>query len=506
MLGGPRLIKPLAVAAVALLYAGIAAIGIEGGNDGRAGLASSRPGSRPEAGSIGSAGAGGEGESPVGTAGGGGTEGSTRGAAGRGAGGSGGSGDSSAAGPAAGAAPAAGPAPAKGEPLAIGIRIASRSSMQAIATAFGTRGISGGDPRGYAETLVEYLNSKGGVAGHPVTAEYREVDIAGLVANPDASDQQDCDHFTQDRKVFAVLTSIPAGTPLAPCLASRGVPLVLNSPEEFDVHDLGNLHGMLSMPSIPSLNRQAPALVDALADQGFYRDAKVGLIYYDKPTFSRAVRESVKPALAAHGVKLADEVAMSSYTSSEQYSSAVLRFKAAGIDRVQFVDVSGLIALQFMQYAESQQYRPRYGLSSANSLSAIRTGVSSNQLKGAIGIGWMPSLDTDEHPGFSATAKECLDALHAAGRRTDDPVAVAMALWTCEVLWFFRAAMEHAPEATAAGFVAGLEALGDSYVPADTYAVQVGRGRYDGPAAVRRLAFRSSCSCFRYTSAPYPIH
>ncbi|MCY0725891.1 hypothetical protein OVW19_29555, partial [Klebsiella pneumoniae] len=85
---------------------------------------------------------------------------------------------------------------------------------------------------------------------------------------------------------------------------------------------------------------------------------------------------------------------------------------------------------QFMQYAEAQQFRPRYGLSSANSLSAIQTGVSPNQLRGAIGVGWTPSLDAAEHPGYSTTAQACLDALRADGRRTDDKVALALALWT----------------------------------------------------------------------------
>jgi ABC-type branched-subunit amino acid transport system substrate-binding protein len=383
------------------------------------------------------------------------------------------------------------------------MRIGSAASTQAMATALGARGVGGADQRGYAESLVAYLNANGGIAGRPVEAVYREVDITGLVANPDSSDQADCEHFT-DAGVFAVLSPLPLGAVLGPCLGSRGIPLVVASPEEFSSHDLGDLQGMFSMPMTPTLHRQAEIIIGALDSQGFYDGARVGLVWYDKPASRSAVEEAFRPAFAARGIDV-EEFVMSSYTSSEQYSSAVLRFKARGITHVQFVDVSGLVALQFMQYAETQQYRPRYGLSSANSLSAVQSAVSPQQLRGAIGVGWMPSLDTAEHPGFSTTATECLDALRADGRRTGDRVAVALALWTCETLWFFRAALERAPEHTVGGFVAGLASLGDGYVPADTFAVRVGPGRYDGPAAVRPLAYDDGCSCFRYTGDPYGV-
>lgn len=376
--------------------------------------------------------------------------------------------------------------------------------MAAMGAALGTRGVSGGDPRGYAESLIGAVNETGGIAGRQVEADILEIDIAGLVANPDASDQADCEHFT-DADVFAVVTPIPIGAPLSPCLASRGIPLILVSPEEFNANDLAELGGMFSMPSTVNLHRQAPVIIDALLRQGFYEGAKVGLLWYDNPTFREAVEQSFLPTFKARGIELTDEVAMSSYTSSEQFSSAVLRFKARGVDHVQFVDVSGLLALQFMQYAESQQYRPTYGLSSANSLSAIRGGVSPNQLEGAMGVGWMPSLDVSDHPGFSATAARCLAVLDKDGRDTSDVVARAMALWTCEAIMFFQAAMERAPEHTAAGYIAGLQAIGTDYVPADSFATTVGPNRYDGPAAVRNLAYDTECACFAYTSDTYAV-
>jgi ABC-type branched-subunit amino acid transport system substrate-binding protein len=504
--------RPLAIAVAVVFYAGLATIAAEGafddgsgttqlGTAGAPGLATTGGGTDTAAGPVPAGAGGGTGTGATGatrpggppatgaapTAGGGANPGATPGA------------------PAGGGhAPAGGGRVVPTEPLRIGLRIGSQASTSAMAAALGARGVSGGNQRGYAEALVAHLNATGGIDGRTVEAVYREVDIAGLVANSDASDQADCEHFT-DAEVSAVLSPLPLGAPLGPCLASRGIPLVVASPEEFNDNDLARLGGMMSLPATPSLHRQADIIIGSLAQQGFYDGATVGLVWYDKPTFREAIEEAFRPAFAAHGVTVAEEVVMSSYTSSEQFSSAVLRFKARGITHVQFVDVSGLLALQFMQYAETQQYRPRYGLSSANSLSAVQTAVSPNQLRGAIGVGWMPSLDTSEHPGFSATAQGCLDALRADGQRTGDRVAVALALWTCETLSFFRAAMELAPEHSAAGFVAGLAAIGDGYVPADTFAVRVGPGRYDGPAAVRPLAYDDGCSCFRYTGEPYGV-
>lgn len=391
------------------------------------------------------------------------------------------------------------------DPITIGWRIADRATAQAMGAALGARGVSGGDPRGYAEALTDHVNANGGIAGRRVIPEYFEVDLTGLVANPDASDQRSCERFTEDTRVFAVLSPIPSGQPLPGCLASRGVPLILQSPEEFDQQDLKDNAGFFYLPGLPNMTRQQPVIVNALAAQKFYDGARLGIIWYDKPAFRRTVEQSLKPALAARGVKVVDEVSMSSYTSSEQYSSAVLRFKANNVTHIQIVDVSGLMAIQFMQHAESQAFRPRYGLSSANSLGAVAAATSPNQLRRAIGVGWMPSLDVPaaRDPGATSAGKQCLDIMRAAGKQMSDRVAESLAIWSCETMFFFKAVMERAPEHTPGGLRAAVDGLGTSYVPASTFATRFGPDRYDGPSAARHLAYDDSCSCFTYTA---PLH
>ena len=393
------------------------------------------------------------------------------------------------------------------DPITVGWRIADRATAQAMAAALGTRGVSGGDPRGYAEALTAHVNANGGIAGRKIVPEYFEVDLTGLVANPDASDQRSCERFTEDTRVFTVLSPIPSGQPLPGCLASRGVPLILQSPEEFDQQDLKDNAGFFYLPGLPNMSRQQGVIVNALAAQNFYDGARLGIIWFDKPAFRRTVEQWLKPALAAKGVKVVDEISMSSYTSSEQYSSAVLRMKANNVTHVQIVDVSGLMAIQFMQHAESQAFRPRYGLSSANSLGAVAASASPNQLRRSIGVGWMPSLDVPaaRDPGPTPAGKQCLDILRAAGKQMSDRVAESLAIWSCETIFFFKAAMERAPEHTPAGLRAAVNGLGTSYVPASTFATRFGPDRYDGPSGARHLAYDDACSCFTYTAPLYDI-
>ena len=69
----------------------------------------------------------------------------------------------------------------------------------------------------------------------------------------------------------------------------------------------------------------------------------------------------------------------------------------------------------------------------------------------------------------------------------------------CEALFFLKRAIEAAPELSAAGVRAGVEAMGDGYVPASAFATHFGPGRHDGVAAVRDMAFNKDCSCWQYT-------
>jgi ABC-type branched-subunit amino acid transport system substrate-binding protein len=314
----------------------------------------------------------------------------------------------------------------RGGTLTIGVRHADEASAAAIGAALGARNVSSGDTRGYAEAIIASINAHGGVAGRQLAAEYEAVNLVGLVANASAADQASCTHFTEDVKVFAVTTAIPSGADLSTCLAQHKTPLVESSVDEYDQKNMDDIAGWFYLTNIPNLTRAVRIIVDGLYAQGYYgTGAKIGVLHYTAyPVYERAYAE-LKAALARHGLQVTADEGMSSYTSSEQYQAAVLRMKAKNITHVQFIDVSGLMAIQFMQHAESQLFRPRYGLSSGNSLGALRNSAPSAQLERSLAISWMPSLDVDEahDPGGRPGATECLRIIRAAGLVMNDRVA-----------------------------------------------------------------------------------
>ena len=53
------------------------------------------------------------------------------------------------------------------------------------------------------------------------------------------------------------------------------------------------------------------------------------------------------------------------YAIASEFQSAVLKFKAAGVDHVMVTPDNGDAAIFFTQVAESQGYRPRYAMTTA---------------------------------------------------------------------------------------------------------------------------------------------
>lgn len=126
---------------------------------------------------------------------------------------------------------------------------------------------------------------------------------------------------------------------------------------------------------------------------------KIGLVTPDNARFRRASAQ-LDAALARYGRRL-DEVAyvkdpqQESELSQESAdtSSAVLNFRSHGITNVMFLDPSGVSELMFMNNAESQHYRPRYGFGQSEAAALRSTGVPAAQFVNSVTVGWFPRLD-----------------------------------------------------------------------------------------------------------------
>ncbi len=269
-----------------------------------------------------------------------------------------------------------------------------------------------------------------------------------------------------------------------------------------------------------NLTRRAKVYADGLIAQKFFsRNSKIGLLTFDTAAVHRAVDGALKPTLRAHRYKL-DAEHYFRYPESQaelgqeaaSFSNVVLRFKAAGIDRVMIMDLTGGgVMIFFGRNAQAQDYHPRYGLESSSfpQFQIDSDGVDPSQLRGAVGVGWTPLSDIGNRPytPWGPGEPRCRKIMEEGGAEfgTNDN-ARGIGMLTCDSFFFIRAATEAGlPSITGETFVAGAESLADSFPTATTPAVRFGPGRHDGLAAVRNLAFFESCTCFKYTSGLRPV-
>ncbi len=189
-------------------------------------------------------------------------------------------------------------------------------------------------------------------------------------------------------------------------------------------------------------------------------------------------------------------------------SSAVLKLRSDGVTHVIVFDERGLLTLFFMQNAEAQGYRPRYGLNSQNGPQALMdgSGLPKRQLVGSKGIGWIPSLDLQAAqnprtgPYSNDARRRCYDLLTSKGQSFSDANAESLAMAICTELWLMRDAIKASGNVlNRAGFMDGVAKLGSSFQSTGGFANRFSATQHDGGAAVRHYGFDEGCGCMKYT-------
>ena len=417
------------------------------------------------------------------------------------------------------ARPVAGAPTAAGEPVAApssdGVRTGRGIDADSIAIgiqynteinygAFGASSASSGDQRAMTQAIIDHLNGAGGIAGHRIEPVFHATDVTtGTFAQ---HNQEACADLAEDHEVFAVLGTTN-GLDEPACLAQHDT-IYLTHKRTFQDQAMLDAHpSHFFMPARMSATRWGAVLVDGLAAEGYFEGATLGILRYDTPQFERLMETVVRPRLAAHDVAITEEVAITNATTTAvlgniaaELSNAVLRFRAAGVDHVLFIEAGGVIPFLFFPEAESQGYRPVYGLHSAN-LPQFHEPDQPEQLRRSVGIGWMPAEDVnfENDPGDVPRTAECVAILSAAGFEYADRIGFSAALGYCDLLLFLETVLESTSDWSSGGFRAAVERLGTSHRSAHTFATSFGPGRHDGPAVVRTLRWVDDCSCFRYT-------
>jgi hypothetical protein len=187
-----------------------------------------------------------------------------------------------------------------------------------------------------------------------------------------------------------------------------------------------------------------------------------------------------------------------------QIDNAVLSFRASGVTHVILWDDNGVETLFFMQQADSQNYRPRYGVNSGNNLQTVEKVVSSNQIRGAIGIGWVPLMDIAA--AKSPTSKYANSARRACYKLMRDKGAAGgsgfnetSAMMYCATVWALQNRWKAMAQPLVAGLIASFENFGSGFVDPQVPATYLSRTRHDGAAAVYDYRYDAQCGCMNYS-------
>lgn len=386
--------------------------------------------------------------------------------------------------------------------------------------AVGASGLEQGDEREILRVVVEEVNRTGGVAGREVVPVIYEVE-ENSAQTWEQQYQAACSYWTEDKRVFVahVGTNFTRDS-IRACLNDRGVPIWRGGfHTNADAAVYKRFPLLVEVPAM-SLGRVSRTLAEDLVEQSFFTPAggvgqmRLGLVRYESSYYDRATEQALKPALARHGIEIAEEVEVNEpnavsdvSTISGQLSNAILRFRSRGVTHVLFLEETSLLTALFMRQAEPQEYRPRYGVHSLQGGQAgLVPNVPARQLHGAIGIGYAPVFDVPVQDAPTTPGQQkCIKLMEREGIELPSQFGRYLAMETCDLFFSLQAAGRGAGEPLSAeGLIAGLHALGDSYSSAVALRTSFAKQRHDGAAAYRRVAFFPNCTCFKYTSRLLP--
>lgn len=376
--------------------------------------------------------------------------------------------------------------------------------------------IDPGDEIADANAIVADLNRRGGIFGRQVVLIDKDDHSADVVANPAAAGQSDCLYFTQDHPVIDVVNTDAAldSDTFRSCFAHAHMPLVSLTTSPFDDQSTQSLAPYFYNALSVSWSRLTPVLMTRLQAQNYFSGwntvtgspvnagkTKVGVLYGNDPS---SIRDG--GALLAALQKAGYATDYFEYTNAEQDAqSAVLRFEQDAVTHVIGIDSAQFF---FMTAARSQHYLPRYGITTYNGPQALlQANGDPAQLAGAVGLGWYPSLDTDQahDPGPGPGTKECLQALAAGGQTFTGRFAEAFGLAVCDGIHLAAFGAQAGGGLSPAAVRAGIVRLGAHFPAGGPFASGLSSTNFGLPGTGRDLVWDSNCSCFTYRGPTYNI-
>jgi ABC-type branched-subunit amino acid transport system substrate-binding protein len=363
------------------------------------------------------------------------------------------------------------------------------------------------DQAALLRNAIARVNKNGGLNGHPIQA-FIEAVSATSQESYDQQYQNLCQKYTRDDKVVAAgMVGIGANTNMDACMNKAKTLFLTGSNTLHDAVDYARTPYVVS-PMEVSSSVLAKTLAQLIVSRGFEKSGgKVGILTYDIPEYDRAVDQQLKPILAAAGIGLirytipppASTAAIGDSVSVVQ--SAELKMASQGVKTVTFL-CAGCAAF-FIQSANSQNYYPRYVLSSMDSPGAADGSTYEKALRSSVSVGWEPNADygstTPPAPvPHSSTYDECLKIQKPVITSSAD---IPIAMITCdEVLDFYYAARANPVEPiTSVSLRDGMLKLGTSHPSALSFATDLTPQKHAGARQYRLMTWNDRCACPAYS-------
>ena len=360
------------------------------------------------------------------------------------------------------------------------------------------------------EGLVAAWNKRGGLAGRRIVPTY--VELRSSSTNLPADLQAACTTFTQDEHVPVVLSA--TGTfsdAFAQCMSKAHTPVLAGDYALGDAASLAAAPTLFAPATLTTDHRVLP-LLRRYASRG----DKLGVVVESCPYNLRTLDRTLLPEARRLGLTVTDTEKARCFQGindlagqASDMQGAVLRFVSKGVSKVLFVSGGneGNLMLLFATAAESQSYHPRYALTSAVAPVIQEPNTPAGQLANAVGLGWLPSLDTTDTITTDATRRCTQDIRQGANVTPASGADRYFAYSTCDLFGMYDAVLRLTRGATDAGTVrTAVRSLGGTFQGAAVFGGATDfSGRQDGPAQARTFAWAGACSCFRYTGPSFAL-
>jgi hypothetical protein len=386
------------------------------------------------------------------------------------------------------------------------VGVATQQTIGEVGRIIGNDALDYGDQAAQWRAVFAYVNKRGGLFGRKLVPVYYDNDLSQTQATNSAAA---CAKWTQDRRVAVALALIPGlGEGMVRCFKDNRLPAVVNSFAPVLHQEYAPYVPYVVVTQNADFDRLVDPWLDALTARNYFTGwdtsvggpgvapLRIGLLHQDRPAITRAY-SYLASRLKARGI--ASEVVTVAYADAPD-SNAVVKFRSSGVTHLFLDNLAGLL---YPPVAESQGYRARFAISSLNLIQPfMEQNAPKQQLRGMLGVGWMPTADVAEEqdPGSNAAAKECLRMQAESGSSTRTRNEKYVVYGDCDAVRLYLESALASGGLSADRVVASLV----SRAPAFQSALSFGLG---APLPnlvdrVRALGFDTACSCVRYLPGP----